>query len=138
MAYLSSAFDTTYNMNNLPQRQVRIDPRPDSTKTNEQSDYFKTQKAPISINYPMIQISSKLGALRPMGKGQFNNKDLKYNQLMNKFDSKPLKNYMPKYNVVEPELYGNVRPAFKDFDDWLVLGIIIISVGLFMRFKDKL
>ena len=133
MAYLSSAFDTTYNMKNLPPKQVRIDPRPDSTKTNEQSVPFKTQS---NYSFSMIQNGSKLGALRPEDMG----KNLAPNPKIGN-DSGILTNYLSKPVPVHEKVVAKknqIRPSLKNFDDWLLLGAIIISVGLFMRYKDKL
>ena len=146
MAYLSSAFDTTYNMKNLPPKQVRMDPRPNSTKTNEQSAPFKTQSNhtfPTATGYSMIQNGSKLGALRPEDMGNINNKNLAPNPKMGN-DTKILTNYLSRPVPVQEKVVAKknqtrtTRPAFRNFDDWLLLGAIIISVGLFMRYKDKL
>lgn len=148
MAYLSSAFDTTYNMKNLPPKQVRMDPRPDSTKTNEQSVPFKPKsnytfpdKIPTATGYSMIQNGSKLGALRPKDMGNINNKNLAPNPRRG-LESKILTNYLSKPVPVQKKQrvvakQKHVKPAFRNFDDWLLLGAIIISVGLFMRYKDK-
>ena len=39
--------------------------------------------------------------------------------------------------VAKKNQLRSIKPAFRNFDDWLFLGAIIISVGLFMRYKDK-
>ena len=147
MAYLSSAFDTTYNMKNLPPRQVRMDPRPDSTKTNEQSAPFKPKsnytfpdKIPTATGYSMIQNGSKLGALRPEDMRNINNKNLAPNPKMGN-DSRILTNYLSRPAPVQEKVVAKknqIRSTLRNFDDWLLLGAIIISVGLFMRYKDKL
>ena len=146
MAYLSSAFDTTYNMKNLPPKQVRIDPRPDSTKTNEQSAYFKPKsnytfpdKIPTATGYSMIQNGSKLGALRPEDMGNINNKNLAPNSRRGS-DSKILTDYLSKSVQRKQKVVTKKKQkdAFRNFDDWLLLGAIIISVGLFMRYKNKI
>ena len=135
MAYLSSAFSTTYNMKNLPPKQVRINPRPDSTKTNEQSAHFKNQSN-YSFPTAMIQNGIKLGALRPedMGKNLAPNPKIRNNP-------KILTNYLSRSVPVQEKIVAKknqIRPSLRNFDDWVLLGAIIISVGLFMRYKDKL
>jgi hypothetical protein len=120
MSYLSTAFNTMNTPTiNLAPKETRINPRPDSSK--EQNKYFKEPS-----NYLMIQKSSKLGALRPNNMNNVNNKQLQYIKPIN---NKEILTY--KTNTIE------IRKPFKGFDDWLILGIIIISVGLFMRLKDK-
>ena len=124
MSYLSTAFNTmnTPTINMVP-KETRINPRPDSSK--EQNKYFKQP-----INYLMVQKSSKLGALRPNNMDNVNNKHLQYINPIRPINNKEILTY--RTNSME------TRKPFKSFDDWLVLGIIIISVGLFMRFKDKI
>ena len=123
MSYLSTAFNTmdTPTINMAP-KETRINPRPDSSK--EQNKYFKEPS-----NYLMIQKSSKLGALRPNNMNNVNNKHLQYIKPMRPINDREILTY--RTNSIE------TRKPFKSFDDWLVLGIIIISVGLFMRFKDR-
>ena len=124
MSYLSTAFNTMDTpLINIPPKETRINPRPDSSK--EQNKYFKEPS-----NYLMIQKSHKLGALRPNNMNNINNKDFKY--------IRPQKPMIDKEVLIHRRSNIQQKKTFQNFDDWLVLGIIIISVGLFMRFKEKI
>jgi hypothetical protein len=71
--------------------------------------------------------------------GNINNKNLASNSKMGN-DSRILTNYLSRPVPVQEKITAKknqIRPALRNFDDWLLLGAIIISVGLFMRYKDK-
>lgn len=127
MSYLSTAFNTmNTQIINMAPKETRINPRPDSSK--EQNKYFKEPS-----KYLMIQKSSKLGSLRPNNMNNVNNKHLQHTRPI-----RPIRPINDKETLTYRTNTIGRRQSFKSFDDWLVLGIIIISVGLFMRFKDKI
>ena len=63
---------------------------------------------------------------------------------MNNINNKDFKYISPQKPMIDKEVLihrrSNIqqKKTFQNFDDWLVLGIIIISIGLFMRFKEKI
>ena len=124
MSYLSTAFNTMdTQIINMAPKETRINPRPNSSK--EQNKYFKDPS-----NYLMIQKSNKLGTLRPNNMNNINNKDFKY--------ISPIRPINNKEILINRRSNVGRKKSFESFDDWLVLGIIIISVGLFMRFKERI
>ena len=63
---------------------------------------------------------------------KINNKDLKY------ISPTPIRPIKDKEILIHRRRNVGRKKSFESFDDWLVLGIIIISVGLFMRFKERI
>lgn len=131
MAFLSNAFRTIDNVQNLPPREYRMNPRPLSiNKLNDlQQDCLSNVGQIKNMDeFKNIQYTNKLGSLRPDNKN-----------CVDKGELSP--NYLPRENTNENivNICNNNKISHKSmskFEDWLMLGSIVIAVGLFMRIKD--
>lgn len=132
MALLSNAFRTINNAQNLPPREYRMNPRPLSiNKLNDLQQDCLSQVGQLKNmdEFKNIQYTNKLGSFRPDNKNYVDRGELS-------------PNYLPKENTNEKIVNVcnnnkiNHEPMSK-FEDWLILGGIVIAVGLFMRIKDK-
>ena len=131
MALLSNAFRTIDNAQNLPPREYRMNPRPLSmNKLNDlQQDCLSNVGQIKNMDeFKNIQYTNKLGSLRPDNKN-----------CVDKGELSP--NYLPRENTNENivNICNNNKISNKSmskFEDWLMLGSIVIAVGLFMRIKD--
>lgn len=132
MALLSNAFRTIDNAQNLPPREYRMNPRPLSmNKLNDlQQDCLSNVGQLKNMDeFKNIQYTNKLGSLRPDNKNYVDKGELSPNYL-------PIEN--TNENIVN--VCNNNKISHKSmskFEDWLMLGSIVIAVGLFMRIKDR-
>lgn len=132
MALLSNAFRTIDNAQNLPPREYRMNPRPLSmNKLNDlQQDCLSNVGQIKNMDeFKNIQYTNKLGSLRPDNKNYVDKGELSPNYL-------PIEN--TNENIVN--VCNNNKISHKSmskFEDWLMLGSIVIAVGLFMRIKDR-
>ena len=98
--------------------QNKINIRPVSTKI------FAEAKPQINrLDYPIIQNFGKLGDLRPN----------QYEEFMNNIKEEKSQNnqYNNEHNIIK-KLYKNWS-----FDDYFILIIILISITLFIKYKDS-
>ena len=132
MAFLSNAFRTINNAQNLPPREYRINPRPLSmNKLNDLQQNCLSQVGQLKNmdEFKNIQYTNKLGSFRPDNKNCVDRGELS-------------PNYLPRENTNEQiiNVCNNNKISHEPmskFEDWLILGGIVIAVGLFMRLKDR-
>ena len=133
MAFLSNAFRTINNSQNLPPREYRINPRPLSmNKLNDLQQDCLSQIVQLKNmdNFKNIQYTNKLGSFRPDNKNCVDRGELSPNYLPKENTNEKIVNVCNNNNKI------NHEPMSK-FEDWLILGGIVIAVGLFMRIKDR-
>ena len=136
MALLSNAFRTINNTQNLPPREYRMNPRPMSmNKLNDlQQDCLSNIGQLKNMDeFKNIQYTNKLGSFRPDNKNCVDKEDLSPNYLPREYTNEEIINVCN--NNCNNE--NNIREPMSKFEDWLILGGIVIAVGLFMRIKDR-
>jgi hypothetical protein len=78
-------------------------------------------------DFKNIDNNNVLGSFRPDNKTKVNKKELS-------------PNYLPKEVMRGKELRAHqlsrIEQPMNKFEDWIILGGIIISIGLFLRLKD--
>ena len=142
MTELSAAFGTIYPQKTNP--KVRMNPRPDSSK--DLSDLFKQPS-----NYMMIQNKNRLGALRTDDMQNIDNRNLTYQpRRVDNYKISPRPTFIqrprasdPQKQVVVCNNYPMTRKPMRDvkmdkMEDWILIAIVIVAVGLFLRWKDHL
>jgi hypothetical protein len=103
--------------------QNKINTRPLSTKI------FAEAKPQINrLDYPIIQNFGKLGDLRIN----------QYEEFMNNINSQSTKEENPPNNQYNPQKQSVMNKLFNkwSFDDCFILLIILISITLFIKYKD--
>ena len=133
MALLSNAFRTINNAQNLPPREYRMNPRPLSiNKLNDLQQDCLSQVGQLKNmdEFKNIQYTNKLGSFRPDNKNCVDREELSPNYLPRENTNEKIVNVCNSNNKI------NHEPMSK-FEDWLILGGIVIAVGLFMRIKDR-
>ena len=84
----------------------------------------------FNIHLSTIQYTNKLGSFRPDNKNCVDRGELSPNYLPKENTNEKIVNVCNNNNKI------NHEPMSK-FEDWLILGGIVIAVGLFMRIKDR-
>lgn len=133
MASITNVFGKMGDVNSLPPREYRMNPRPQSmNKLSDLQQHYLGQVGQIKDTYEFKNIDNNniLGSFRPDNSPNVSKKELSCNYLPDVVQND---NVIKACNV----LNQNGKPM-SSFEDWLILGGIIISIGLFLRFKDKI
>lgn len=133
MTFLSNAFRTINNAHNLPPREYRINPRLLSiNKLNDLQQDCLSQVGQLKNmdEFKNIQYTNKLGSFRPDNKNYVDRGELSPNYLPKENTNEKIVNVCNNNNKINHE-------SISKFEDWLILGGIVIAVGLFMRIKDR-
>ena len=130
MALISNVFGKMKMDINLPPRENRMNPRPLSMNkldTFDQSILSSVGQMKDMSQFKNVENNNVLGSFRPDNKPEVSKNELS-------------PNYLPKEVMKGKELRAHeikrVDEPMNKFEDWLILGGIIIAIGFFLRLKD--
>ena len=130
MALISNVFGKMKMDMKLTPRETRINPRPLSMNKLDlldQSILSSVGQIKDMSQFKNMDNNNVLGSFRPDNKQEVSKKELS-------------PNYLPKEVMKGKELRAHeikrVNEPMNKFEDWLILGGIIIAIGLFLRLKD--